>query len=57
MKENWECFQSKKQNYIRNVKTGEKEKFSLTHGVGWLLDIDMKAGEEIEILVEFNWII
>ena len=49
--------QSKKQNYIRNVKTGEKEKFSLTHGVGWLLDIDMKAGEEIEILVEFNWII
>ena len=39
------------------MKTGVREKFSLTHGVGWLLDIDMQAGEEIEIMVEFNWII
>ena len=37
------------------MKTGETEKFDLTHGVGWHLDIEMNAGEEIEFLVELNW--
>ena len=37
------------------MKTGETKKFDLTHGVGWHLDIEMNAGEEIEFLVELNW--
>lgn len=37
------------------MKTGETENFDLTHGVGWHLDIEMNAGEEIEFLVELNW--
>ena len=47
--------ETKKKNIIKNMKTGETEKFTLTHGSGWHLDIDMSAGEEIEFLIEFNW--
>ena len=47
--------ETKKKNVIKNMKSGETEKFDLTHGVGWHLDIEMNAGEEIEFLVELNW--
>ena len=36
-----------------NVRDGKEKKF--TNGAKWLRSIELGAGEEIEILVEFNW--
>ena len=38
---------------ILNTKTNQMESF--TNGAGWLDVIQLNGGEEIEIIVEFNW--
>ena len=42
-------------NVLKNLRDNKTKTFSITHGVGWLRDIEFDAGEEIEILVEYNW--
>ena len=38
---------------VINVRDNDKKEF--TNGAGWLEVMDLKAGEEVEIIVEFNW--
>lgn len=40
-------------NVIKNVRDNKTKKF--TNGASWLRSIEINAGEEVEILVEFNW--
>ena len=40
-------------NYIGNRRDNTSKSF--TNGAGWLETIEIEAGEEVEIVVEFNW--
>ena len=42
-------------NVIKNLRDNKTKTYTITHGAGWLRDIEFDAGEEIEILVEYNW--
>lgn len=42
-----------RENVIVNSRDNTKKTF--TNGAGWLDVMDFEAGEEVEILVEFNW--
>ena len=44
-------------NAVANVIVNERddEMRTFTNGDGWLPGIEMEAGEEIEVTVEFNW--
>ena len=45
--------ENKHKNVIQNVRDDKSKSF--TNGASWLRSIEINAGEEVEILVEFNW--